>query len=103
MLKTALVLKYFRLKKGRAMFFRLETVVAGFLHSLVLLPKVLLNHFLKRQFLVLHCHTYIIIPCIYPPLGVHSCLMSLSVQNIFISQVYNHLILHHCQFHAYKS
>ena len=41
---SALVLTCFRLKKGRATFFRPETIVASFLHSMVLLPKVLLNH-----------------------------------------------------------
>ena len=44
---SALVLNCFRLKKGRATIFRPETIVASFLHSMVLLPKVLFNH--KRQ------------------------------------------------------
>ena len=54
----ALVLTCFRLKKGRDTYFRPETIVASFLHSMVLLPKVLSNHFWKRQFVVLHCHTH---------------------------------------------
>ena len=53
---SALVLNSFRLKKGRATFFRPENIVASFLHSMVLLPKVLLNNSWKRQFVVLHCH-----------------------------------------------
>ena len=44
-------------EKGRAMFFWPETIVASFLHLMVLLFKVLLNHSSKRQFLVLHCRT----------------------------------------------
>ena len=40
----------FRLKKGRATYFRPETIIASFLHSMVLLPKVLFNHsFLKYR------------------------------------------------------
>ena len=39
------MLNCFRLKKGRATFFRPETNVASFLHSMVLLPKVLLTIF----------------------------------------------------------
>ena len=53
---SALVLTCFRLKKGRAAFFRPETIVASFLHLMVLFFKVLLNHSSKRQFLVLHWH-----------------------------------------------
>ena len=41
---SALLLNCFRLKKGRAMFFRPETIVASYLHSMVLLSKVLFNH-----------------------------------------------------------
>ena len=56
----ALVLTCFRLKKGRATFFRPETIVASFLHLMVLSFKVLLNHSSKRQFFgaqltSLHC------------------------------------------------
>ena len=40
----ALVLTCYRLKKGRATFFRPETIVASFLHVTVFLPKVLFNH-----------------------------------------------------------
>ena len=32
-----------------------ETIIAGFLHFIVLLFKVLSNHSSKRQFLMLHC------------------------------------------------
>ena len=53
---SALVLNCFCLNKDRATFFKIETYVASFLHSEVLLPKVLFNHFWKRQFVVLHCH-----------------------------------------------
>ena len=42
---SALVLTCFRLTKGQAVFFRPETIVASFLHLMVLLSKVLLNHF----------------------------------------------------------
>ena len=52
---SALVLTCFRLTKGRATFFRPETIVAGFLHLMVFLFKVLSNHSSKRQFLLLHC------------------------------------------------
>ena len=52
---SALVLTCFRLTKGHAMFFRPERIVASFLHLMVLLFKVLLNHSLKRQFLLFHC------------------------------------------------
>ena len=58
---SALVLNCFRLKKDRATFFRPETIVASFLHWMVILLKVLFNHFLKRQFVVLHCHIVTII------------------------------------------
>ena len=34
----------FRMKKDRATFFRSETIVASFLHLMVLFFKVLLNH-----------------------------------------------------------
>ena len=63
---SALVLTCFRLKKGCATFFWPETIVAIFLHLMVLFFKVLLNHSSKRQFLVLHwrlfdrCSFYII-------------------------------------------
>ena len=36
-------------------FFQPETIVASFLHHIVLLLKVLLNHSSKRQFSVLYC------------------------------------------------
>ena len=55
---SALVLNCFRLKKGRATLFRPEKIVASFLHSMVLLPKMPFNHFWKHQFVVLHCHIY---------------------------------------------
>ena len=44
---SALVLNCFRLKKGRASFLRPETIVASFLHSMALLPKVLFNHLIR--------------------------------------------------------
>ena len=53
---SALVLTCFRLMKGRATFFQPETIVASFLHLMVLLFKVLLNHSSKCHFLVRHCH-----------------------------------------------
>ena len=52
---SALVLICFRLKQGRATFFRPETIVANFLFLMVSPFKVLVNHSAKRQFLVLHC------------------------------------------------
>ena len=44
---SALLLTCFLLKKGRATFFWTETIITSFLHSMVLLPKVLLNHSFK--------------------------------------------------------
>ena len=41
---SALVLNCFRLTKSRAMYFRPETILASFLHVMVLLFKVLFNH-----------------------------------------------------------
>ena len=41
---SALVLTCFLLKKGRAMFFRPETIFVSFLNFMVLLPKVLFNN-----------------------------------------------------------
>ena len=54
---SALVLTCFCLKKSPAMFFQPETIGASFLHSMVLLPKVLFNNSWKHQFVVLHCHS----------------------------------------------
>ena len=51
---SARVLTCFHLMKGRASYFRHETLVASFLHHMVLLSKVLLNHSRKKQFVVLH-------------------------------------------------
>ena len=45
---SALVLTCFRLKKDRAAFFRPETIVASFLHPMVLLFKVLFNNSLEQ-------------------------------------------------------
>ena len=47
---SSLVLNCFRLKKGRVTFFWPETIVANFLHSMVLLHKVLFNHTIFRYF-----------------------------------------------------
>ena len=46
---SALVLTCFHLTKGRATFFRPETIVVSFLHLMVLLFKVLSNHH-KNEF-----------------------------------------------------
>ena len=51
---SALQLTSFRLTKGRATFFRPETIVASFLHLMVLFFKVIFNYTSKRQFVVLH-------------------------------------------------
>ena len=51
---SALALTCFRLTKGRATFFRPGTIVASFLHLLVLFFKVLFNEASKCQFAVLH-------------------------------------------------
>ena len=51
---SALVLTCYRLKKGRATFYRPETIVASLLLLMVLSLKVIFNHILKRQFMVLH-------------------------------------------------
>ena len=48
------MLNYFRLKKGRATFFRPETIVASFLHSMVLLPKLLFKHYCLQQLQLSH-------------------------------------------------
>ena len=50
---SALVLTCFRLKKGRATFFLPETIVASFLHLMVLFFKVLLSHL--QNVLILPC------------------------------------------------
>ena len=55
---TAPVLNCFHLMKYRATYFQTETIVASFLHLMVLLFKVLLNHASKRQFLSLHCYIF---------------------------------------------
>ena len=49
---SALLLTCLRLMKGRATFFWPETIVASFLHCMVLLPKVLFNH----AFIVFRLH-----------------------------------------------
>ena len=51
---TTLVLTCYRLKKGRATFYRPETIVASLLLLMVLSFKVIFNHTSKRQFVVLH-------------------------------------------------
>ena len=51
---SALVLTCFRLTKGCATFFRPETIVASFLHLMVLFYKEIFNHTSKHQFVVLH-------------------------------------------------
>ena len=53
----ALVLAYFRLEKGRATFSRPETIVASFLHLMVLSFKAIFNRTSKRQFVVFFCRT----------------------------------------------
>ena len=55
LLTWVLVLTCFRLTKGRAVYFPPETIVASFLHLMVLLPKVSFKHSCKRQLVVLHC------------------------------------------------
>ena len=65
---AALVLTCFRLTTGRPTFYPPETIVASFLHLMVLFLKVVFKHTSKRQFVVLHCHvTYIsfFIHCIF--------------------------------------
>ena len=49
--RSVLVLTCFRLTKGPVTFFRPETTVASFLHYMVLLFKVLLNHSSKSPVL----------------------------------------------------
>ena len=57
----ALVLTYFLLTKGRVTFFRLETIVASFLHHMVLFSKwfstMLQNASLWCSFLIFHMIT----------------------------------------------
>ena len=53
---SALMLTCFLLTKGRTTYFWPETIVASFLHIMVLLFKVLFNHSWKRQFVVLRYH-----------------------------------------------
>ena len=50
---SARVLICFRLNKGRATFFRHETIVASFLYLMVLFFKVIVNHTSKYKFLML--------------------------------------------------
>ena len=50
---STLVLTYFPLTKGRATFFRPETIVVSFLHLMVLFYKVIFNHTSKCHFVVL--------------------------------------------------
>ena len=57
----ALVLTCFRLTKGRATHFRPETIVASFLHLMVLLSKVLLNHSWKQSSSNLWCFVNIFV------------------------------------------
>ena len=52
---SALMLTYFRPTKGRAMFFRLETILASLLQLVVLFSEVISNHTSKRQFVGLRC------------------------------------------------
>ena len=55
----------FHLMKGRAMYFRPETIVASFLHLMVLLFKMLLNHTSKCQFMVYYCQMSSVIETFY--------------------------------------
>ena len=58
---SALVLTCFRLTKGRATYFQLETIVASVLHLMVLLFKVLFNHSWKRDlwcFIIIHLDVF---------------------------------------------
>ena len=57
---SILVLTCFRMTMGRATFFWHETIVASFLHLMVLFFKVMFNHASKRQFVVLHFHIIVI-------------------------------------------
>ena len=50
---AALVRTYFRLRKGLVPFIRPETILADFLHPLLLVCKLLINHFSKFYFAVL--------------------------------------------------
>ena len=52
------LLTCFRLTKGRATFFRPETIVASFLHLMALFFKVIFQRYFKRQFVVLLFHNY---------------------------------------------
>ena len=56
----ALVLTCFWLTKGRVTFFRPATIVARFLHLIVLFYKIIINYTSKRQFVVLLCCTNIL-------------------------------------------
>ena len=51
---SALLLTCYRLKKGRATFYRPETIVLSLLFLMVLSFKVIFNHISKCQFVVLH-------------------------------------------------
>ena len=52
--RTALVLTCYRLTKGRATFYRPETIVASLLLLMVLSFKEILKHTSKRLFVVQH-------------------------------------------------
>ena len=72
---SAVVLTCFCLTKGRATFFRLETIVANFLHLRMLIWEVFINHFSKRQIVVLLV-TFGIMICFSP--ASHLCYKCIS-------------------------
>ena len=55
---SVLVLTCYRLMKGRATFYRPETIVASLFLLMVLSFKVILNHTSKHQFVVLYFRIY---------------------------------------------
>ena len=54
----AFMLTCFHLTKGRAIFFRPETIVASFLHLMALFFNVMVNHTSKHQFVTLLCRIW---------------------------------------------
>ena len=56
----ALMLTCFRLTKDCATFFWPETIIANFLHLMVLFYKVIFNHSSKRQFVVIRFRVIIL-------------------------------------------
>ena len=58
---VALILTCFHMTNGCVTFFLSKTIVVSFLHLVVLFCKLIFNHTLKHQFVVLVCHILLFI------------------------------------------